>query len=465
MERISFHIAKKEGQVTVRYRLRQGDDVVQICHRSDIRCDIKDLMKLNPDGTPKDRVRVYNQALSEALKKEYDIMVLAFAKMRDEGMDMTSEVFEREISAIKNPVVGIRRETPNVVTRFRMHADDALRTGTIGASRHKHIIVVSNKLERFLLIKGMSGMTAEEFDVADLVDFREFIFEEYQYVQRYPSLYKEVKEQNRPSARLSMNTVSSQLKMFQTFFKELEDSEEIRKSPFRKLGKNRRQSLMKTKYDEPFFLRKDELSRIIETEVGPALMGTKDAFLVQCAFGCRVTDFARMSMETIAVTDEGIPYIHYIPTKTDDVEEYNTEVKTPIIRYAYDIIMRTGFSFPILRNVFGTYGYNTRIKSLLQQCKIDRLVAQYNEETKRNEYIPLYKVASSKLARKTHVDMLNKVQVNMYAAGLHKVGSTAVERYTNMEIKDRFILMNVAFEQEAYMVDRQLQIIESHENL
>lgn len=462
MERISFHIAKKEGQVTVRYRLRQGDDVVQICHRSDIRCDIKDLMKLNPDGTPKDRVRVYNQALSEALKKEYDIMVLAFAKMRDEGMDMTSEVFEREISAIKNPVVGIRLEAPNVVTRFRQYADDALRAGIIGASRHKHIIVVSDKLERFLLIKGMSGMTAEEFDVADLVDFREFIFEEYQYVQKYPLLYRKVKEQNKPSARLSMNTVSSQLKMFQTFFAELEDLEEIRKSPFRKLGKEKRRALMRTKYDEPFFLRKEELFRILETEVGPALKGTKDAFLVQCAFGCRVSDFAMMSMETIAVTDGGIPYIHYIPSKTDDAEEYNTEVKTPIIRYAYDIIMRTRFSFPILRNVFGVSGYNARIKSLLQQCKIDRLVAQYNEETKRNEYLPLYKVGSSKLARKTHVDMMNKVQVDKYAAGLHKVGSTAVERYTNMEIKDRFILMNAAFGQEDFRVDMSLSIIDNN---
>ena len=55
---------------------------------------------------------------------------------------------------------------------------------------------------------------------------------------------------------------------------------------------------------------------------------------------------------------------------------------------------------------------------------------------------------------------MNKVQVDMYAAGLHKVGSSAVTRYTSMEIKDRFKLMNTAFDQGAYKVDNQLNVIE-----
>lgn len=104
-------MAKKEGQVTVRYRLRQGDDIVQISHRSDIRCDVKDLAKFNPDGTPKDRIRIYDVALSERLQKEYQYMVAAYAKMCDEGLDLTSVVFEREIAAIKNPVEAIRGES------------------------------------------------------------------------------------------------------------------------------------------------------------------------------------------------------------------------------------------------------------------------------------------------------------------------------------------------------------------
>ena len=459
MVRISFHLAKKEGQVTVRYRLRKGDDIVQISHRSDIRCDVKDLAKFNPDGTPKDRIRIYDAALSERLKKEYQYMVATFAKMCDEGMDLTSEVFEREIAAIKNPVEAIRTENPNIVDRFRSYADSALENLVIGEKRHKHIIVVADKLKRFLIIKGISGITAGEFDVEHLMEFRKFLFDEYLFVKKYEHLYKDVKKQNKPEARLSMNTVASQLKMFQTFFNELEDQDEIRKSPFRKLGRERKNVVMKTMYDAPIFLRKEELQVIRGAEVPPSLEETRDAFVVQCAFGCRISDYQDLSMESIAVSEEGIPYIHYIPKKTVDAQEGNKEVETPIVRFAFDIIKRTGFEFPILKNIYGPYGYNARIRALLQHCKIDRMVPQFNEETKKNDYFPLYKVASNKLARKTLVDLMAKVQVNLYAAGLHKEGSSAVERYTHMEIKDRFALMNAAFEQEPYIVDTGLNIV------
>ena len=121
--------------------------------------------------------------------------------------------------------------------------------------------------------------------------FREFLFDEYLYVQKNKKLYESVKDQNKPQARLSMNTVTSQLKMFQTFFNVLEDQDEIRKSPFRKLGKERRKAVMRTKYDDPYYLDKKELMRVLKTDVGPILKDTKDAFLVQCAFGCRISDY------------------------------------------------------------------------------------------------------------------------------------------------------------------------------
>ena len=41
--------------------------------------------------------------------------------------------------------------------------------------------------------------------------------------------------------------------------------------------------------------------------------------------------------------------------------------------------------------------------------------------------------------------LLNKVQINYYAAGLHQKGSDAVFRYTNLELKDRYELILAAF--------------------
>ena len=448
---------KKTGTVKLRFRLREGRGL-EIYHKSDIEINVQDLSKLTSDGQKKRNVSTIPDQLLKSIEAEKEVMHQAYEKMKAEGMDKTSEVFETVIADLKSPVLETRKVRPSLVARFRKYAERSLNAGIIGQNRYKHIIVVSDKLERFLRIKGISAITAEEFDIDHLMDFREFLFNEFEYVKKNPKLYEKVSAANKPQARLSMNTVTSQLKMLQTFFTELEDTDEIRKSPFRKLGTERRKAVMKTKYDDPYFLRKDEFQRLLNAEVPKSLEETRDAFLVQCAFGCRISDFVKMSMATISVSDEGIPYVHYIPQKTADSQSGNEEVQTPIVRYAFDIIKRTEFAFPVLRNLYGAYGYNARIKSLLQHCKMDRLVAAYNEETKANDYLPLYKVGSSKLARKTHVDLMAKVQIDKYAAGLHKKGSSAVDRYTALELKDRFALMNVAFEQDAYKVDQELNI-------
>ena len=458
VERITFYPCTKKGKVKVKYRIRCGRKS-QIYHTSDILCTKEELAQFSPSGEKVSAKKNPNVELRDKLIKEYELMTTAYALMVDTGMDITTENLEKEIAKLKSPVEAAREEKPNLIERFKKYADGSLKAGIIGENRHKHIIVVADKLDRFLKIKGISRITSEEFDIDHLMDFREFLFDEYLYIEKYPKLYEKVSERNKPKARLSMNTVTSQLKMLSTFFTELEDTDEIRKSPFRKLGKEKRKAVMKTKYDDPFFLRKEELQAIIRAKIPATYEDTRDAFLVQCAFGCRISDFSQMSMSSIAVSDEGIPYVHYLPQKTAGAQEGNSEVMTPIVRYAFDIIKRTNFDFPILKNVFGEYGYNAKIKSLLQICKIERPVAQYNEETKKNDYTPFYKIGSSKLARKTHVDLMSKVQVDQYAAGLHKVGSSAVNRYTMMELKDRFTLMNAAFDQKPYKVDEELNII------
>ena len=85
MVRITFHFSKKEGIVRVKYRLWTWYDKIQICHKSDIRCDYKEVIQFESNGFPKARFRHFNAELSEKLQEEYRIMYTAFAKMCDEG--------------------------------------------------------------------------------------------------------------------------------------------------------------------------------------------------------------------------------------------------------------------------------------------------------------------------------------------------------------------------------------------
>lgn len=256
---------------------------------------------------------------------------------------------------------------------------------------------------------------------------------------------------NIPTAPRGQNTVATKLKKIQAFFNELENNDELPVSPFRKLGKQRKTVMMKEQYDEPICLTLNEVIKIQNTDVAKSLQETKDAFLLQCSLGCRIGDFQSLSFDNLS-TEENIPFIHYLPHKTMKENDTRTEIRTPLIPFALEIIKKYKFQFPILRYVSGERGYNEKIKKLLEYCKIDRMVAVFNEATNKNEYRPLYEMASSKLARKTHVDLMNKVQIDKYAAGLHAKNSGAVNRYTNIGIKERFILMCAAFGCE-YKVD------------
>lgn len=203
---------------------------------------------------------------------------------------------------------------------------------------------------------------------------------------------------------------------------------------------------MHVMYDAPFFLKADELRKVMNTSVPSELQQTKDVFVLNCALGCRISDLKRLTMDKVTFSDDGIPYIHYLPSKTARAQTTNQEIQTPLIPLALEIVQRTQLAFNGRNPKYEKQVFNKSLRRLLAYCGIDRQVCIFDHELGDNVYHPLYEVASSKLARKTHVDMLTKVQINYYAAGLHRQGSEAVFRYTHLELKDRYALLKAAFE-------------------
>ena len=329
--------------------------------------------------------------------------------------------------------------------RFLRYINESHRDGVMGEGRYAIALGKAEKLRRFLVITDRSAMTADEFTNDMLLDFRQFIYDEYKYVTLYPGLYPSGAGHRAPKKRLRDTTVVHDLKLLQAFFAELENTDEIRRSPFRKISMEKRRVLMHVMYDAPIFLRCEELKRVMKSSAPANLQWAKNIFVLNCAIGCRISDLLRLSMANIGMSEDGIPYVHYMPSKTARLQSTNLEVTTPLIGPAVDIINSTGLRLMGKNHHYGKQRYNKALRDLLKFCGIIRQVSLFNPESGNNEYRPLYEVASSKLARKTHIDMLNKVQINYYAAGLHRTGSDAVFRYTNLELRDRYELMRVAF--------------------
>lgn len=336
-------------------------------------------------------------------------------------------------------------KTESLYHRLLRFIEEAHRDGVIGDGRYAVALGKAAKLNRFLIITRRRAMTSQEFTTEILMEFRHFVYDEYKYVPLYPDLYPRGSGHHWPKKRLRDTTVVHDLKLLQAFFAELENTDDIRRSPFRKLSMEKRRIIMHTMYDAPVFLRADELKVVMATEVPSDLQWAKDLFVLNCAIGCRIGDLLRLSMDKVAVSEDGIPYVHYIPSKTARLQNSNVEVQTPLIEPALEIIKRTGLHFMDHNHHYGKQRYNKTLRRLLQYCGITRQVCVFNPETGDNEYRSLCDVATSKLARKTHIDMLNKVQINYYAAGLHRAGSDAVFRYTNLELKDRYELLRIAF--------------------
>lgn len=339
----------------------------------------------------------------------------------------------------------MRKGGEPVINRLTRYLEEALRDGVIVQGRYTVLKGKARKLQRFLAIKGLSRISACEFTSDLLLEYRQFIYNEYLYVSQFPSLYPKGEGRHAPRRRCKNTTVVHDLKALQAFFRELEDTGEIRRSPFKKISFEKRRSIMHVMYDAPIFLKAEELKLVMKTAVPSELQQAKDIFVLNCALGCRISDLKRLTMDKVAVSEDGIPYIHYIPSKTTRTQTTNQEIQTPLIRPALDIIRRTRLTFNGHNPKYEKQVYNKDLRRLLEYCGIDRPVCLFDSERGDNVYRPLYEVASSKLARKTHVDMLTKVQINYYAAGLHREGSGAVFRYTSLELKDRYELLKAAF--------------------
>ena len=454
--------SRLEGVIRLRFRLRDGRDV-DLYHKSEIDAALKDLDKFTDTGELKPRVSVYNKQLKLDIDMEIDAMETAYRKLCEikDKTRITTKEFEEAITSVLHPQKKTKALTElTLIDRFSKYIEDGLRDGNFGEERQKHYKVSLGELTRFLAIQHRLKVTPSEFDADDLMDFRQFLFDEYKYVDKHKSLYDLVKPRNIPTERRDQNTVATKMKKIQAFFNEMIEKGELSASPFINLGKNKKRTMMRESYDPPIFLLQDEFQKVRDTEVPESLQETKDAFILQCAFGCRISEYKRLSMDNVAVSDEGVMFIHYLPEKTLRENVARKEIQTPVMRFAYDIIMKYKFNFHILKYVSGKSGYNVKIKELMKYCGIDRKCAVFDDELGNNNYLPLYEFASSKTCRKTHVDILTKAQINMYAAGLHSRGSDAVNHYTSMNLNDRFVLMCYAYKQPVYYVNKDLEITE-----
>lgn len=439
---------KKCGRIRLRFRLTDGRNVY-LYHKSGIYADIKDVRRFFPDGSLKKQLKVLPPvSLQNAIKREIRMM----EKVYLEYQPINSLVYESLILSYRSQK---RKSKPD---SDRGHSDDSFISrlsnyidhGLFGNARKKAYLATQRSLETFLSITGRGAIKVNDVNKDLLLEFHSFLSNEKIYVDEHIPSYD--KAGIRLAGLRHNNTVAGKMKQLKAFFSYLEDTEVIEKSPFRKFGKLNRIRTMSQRYSNPVFLRRNELLLLKKASVTPSLEEIRDAFLLQCALGCRISDFMGLSEKNIRIDENGIPYIHYRPKKTINSDNPNG-IKTPLVKFAYDIAIKRKFNFSFFKKARAVHSYNENIRKLLEYVGITREVETLSEG--KIEYVPIFSTASSKLARKTHIDICNKIQINLYVTGHHRQGSAAVKHYSRLELKDLFSLMNAAFEESDFRIRKE----------
>ena len=476
MERVTIFIRTKktEGEIRLRFRLQdteRGKDAthkngIDLYHKSEIKVEIESLNKflehINIDGTVKKGHNKFDKGLLQQVKEEMDAIKEAYKAIKKDDLIVDGAQFEDMVNAILHPDIKKidRSDDKTLLGCFWKFFDDSYKDGVINEDTWKHYKVFWHELERYLIINKKLKTTPAEFTGDDIMNFRTFLRDEYTLVDDNRGLYTGMSERNIPKEMRSQNTVASKLKKLRAFFNAQEAASTVDKSPFKKLSRGRRAEAMRTKYDKPRPLLKEEFIKVLETAVPTYLQETKDVFLLQCNVGYRIGDFSKLTMQNLSVSSDGIPYIHKLQSKTQKQSDTYEETDRPLMRYALDIVKKYQFNFPILKNITGAMGYNAMIKELLKSCGITRKCSSHNKTTKELDYFPLWEGASSKTARETSEELSKAAQVNLYTTGLHEEGSKAIRHYTRLWLKDNFDLMCVGFRQPRYRADENLNITE-----
>jgi len=195
-------------------------------------------------------------------------------------------------------------------------------------------------------------------------------------------------------------------------------------------------------YGTPVILEKAERDYLYNLPLdNDRLKKIRDIFIFQCYCGARISDL--MKLTTTNLHGE---ILKYVPQKT--AKESIKEVEIPLNKKAIQILKRYNEPEGYLLPRMSEPEINRTLKTLFQTVSkerpkgLDRPVGHLNPKTEIVEYVPLHKLASTHLARRTFAGL-------MYAAGQkddiiasmtgHSENSKAFTRYRaiDMDLKKK----------------------------
>lgn len=301
----------------------------------------------------------------------------------------------------------------------------------VSSQRRKLYQTVRNILTRFEKVKKHTVRGGFAFDLHTfspilLSEFERYLYDEGNYVEKYPDIFKGVKmREGRGGVKRGANTVSGRLDIFRTFYLWVNKKGITSNDPFKNF------SIKSPVYGTPIYISKEERDVLYNTDMGcDRLNIIRDIFVFQSHVGCRAGDMLGFTKNNII---NGC--LEYIPSKT--AHERPRTVTVPLNKVALEILARYEdqkrkalLPFPSMQR------YNVYIKECFKLAGLTRIVTHLNPRTGKYEQVPLYEKATSHMARKTFVgNLYSQVKDPNLIAALsgHSENSKSFNRYRDID--------------------------------
>lgn len=314
-------------------------------------------------------------------------------------------------------------------------------------ARYEGFVRATNKLRK-KWVWDINTITKE-----DLEDFFDYLRNEKELSEDYPSIFKKLLAEYPPSVKRGnskieergTNTVIKMKTRCKTLFRYFYDMGYTTNRPFEGIV------IGAEKVGTPVYITINERNQIAEADLQTAwneldkedqkkarmplktLMEQRDIFVFHCLIGCRVSDLIKLNAKNI---DNGI--LIYTPHKTKDAGEEQVQARVPLHQKALELIEKykgmdtKGRLFPFIT----PQRYNDALKVIFKLAGVTRQVEVRNALTGENEFVPINTIASSHMARRTFIgNAYFKVQDPNLIGKMsgHVEGSTAFARYRKIE--------------------------------
>jgi integrase len=302
--------------------------------------------------------------------------------------------------------------------------------------RYEHFVRLSDRKRKNFLLD------IDKIDKDTVEDFFDYFRDEAELSKEYPEIFKSIT--CKKIEKRGKNSVIGREKTLKSFFIWLNKNGYSNNQPFLNI------EIGTERYGTPYFLTLEERNKIatfdiksrwlqmtkaerkpIKSAVSTMLI-QRDIFIFQCLCGCRVSDLIRLTNSNID-TDN---ILNYIPFKTKSIRQTVTTV--PLNLQAQKLVEKyknadkKGRLFPFI----SPQKYNDAIKDICYVCGINRLIDKLNPVSQIEEKIPLWKIASSHMARRTFSgNAYNKVHDPNIICSMtgHVEGSKAFNRYRTID--------------------------------